>query len=304
MMSGMQKKCRPEFQFCAFCASVIQTEKKCATRVNWDGMKSKRCELRMLKRKELISFTFPYHLQLQDIRTLDNIADLLKLYRELKKYSTVIHGSVSLKWYDFIVEFLYCDLASMKSIRQFVQQFRAKNCPLHVLVNNAGVMMVPERKTEDGFEEHFGLNYLGHFLLTNLLLDTLKQSGTHSHNARIITVSSATHYVGKLHLNDLQSRLGGLVLLLWTESDGVGLSAQYYRHLGVKRILQSLCTFKPFLLHSCFSDIDIYAKYKAFEDLALVVHASLPQDVRIHPMEPMPKANLPLCYLPIDYSIF
>ncbi|XP_051489850.1 dehydrogenase/reductase SDR family member on chromosome X isoform X1 [Apus apus] len=104
------------------------------------------------------------------------------------------------------VEFLYCDLASMKSIRQFVQQFRAKNCPLHVLVNNAGVMMVPERKTEDGFEEHFGLNYLGHFLLTNLLLETLKQSGTHSHNARIITVSSATHYVGKLHLNDLQSR--------------------------------------------------------------------------------------------------
>ncbi|XP_074848494.1 E3 SUMO-protein ligase ZBED1 isoform X3 [Carettochelys insculpta] len=104
------------------------------------------------------------------------------------------------------VEFLYCDLASMKSIRQFVQQFRAKNCPLHVLVNNAGVMLVPERKTEDGFEEHFGLNYLGHFLLTNLLLETLKQSGTPSRNARIITVSSATHYVGILHLNDLQTR--------------------------------------------------------------------------------------------------
>ncbi|XP_030427901.1 dehydrogenase/reductase SDR family member on chromosome X isoform X4 [Gopherus evgoodei] len=104
------------------------------------------------------------------------------------------------------VEFLHCDLASMKSIRQFVQQFRAKNCPLHVLVNNAGVMLVPERKTEDGFEEHFGLNYLGHFLLTNLLLETLKQSGTRSRNARVITVSSATHYVGRLHLNDLQSR--------------------------------------------------------------------------------------------------
>ncbi|XP_054052549.1 dehydrogenase/reductase SDR family member on chromosome X isoform X2 [Rissa tridactyla] len=74
------------------------------------------------------------------------------------------------------------------------------------LTGKAGVMMVPERKTEDGFEEHFGLNYLGHFLLTNLLLDMLKQSGTHSHNARIITVSSATHYVGELHLNDLQSR--------------------------------------------------------------------------------------------------
>ncbi|RLW07610.1 hypothetical protein DV515_00003838 [Chloebia gouldiae] len=74
----------------------------------------------------------------------------------------------------------------------------------------AGVMLVPERKTKDGFEEHFGLNYLGHFLLTNLLLDTLKQSGTHSHNARIITVSSATHYAGKLHLDDLQSRYRSL----------------------------------------------------------------------------------------------
>ncbi|XP_053164300.1 dehydrogenase/reductase SDR family member on chromosome X-like isoform X6 [Hemicordylus capensis] len=103
------------------------------------------------------------------------------------------------------VEFLYCDLASMKSIHQFVEAFKAKNCPLHILINNAAVMLVPERKTEDGFEEHFAVNYMGHFLLTNLLLETLKQSGTHSHNARIVTVSSATHFVGELHLDDLQS---------------------------------------------------------------------------------------------------
>ncbi|XP_053313340.1 dehydrogenase/reductase SDR family member on chromosome X isoform X2 [Spea bombifrons] len=103
------------------------------------------------------------------------------------------------------VEFLYCDLTSMKSIRQFVQNFKAKNLGLHVLVNNAGVMLVPERKTVDGFEEHFGLNYLGHFLLTNLLLKTLRKSGTHDSNARVVTVSSATHYVGDLNLDDLQS---------------------------------------------------------------------------------------------------
>ncbi|XP_058148169.1 polyprenol dehydrogenase isoform X3 [Dasypus novemcinctus] len=103
------------------------------------------------------------------------------------------------------VEFLYCDLASMRSIRQFVQQFRMKNIPLHVLVNNAGVMMVPQRKTQDGFEEHFGLNYLGHFLLTNLLLDLLKESGSPSRGARVITISSATHYVGEMNMDDLQS---------------------------------------------------------------------------------------------------
>ncbi|XP_074248469.1 polyprenol dehydrogenase isoform X3 [Saimiri boliviensis] len=69
----------------------------------------------------------------------------------------------------------------------------------------AGVMMVPQRKTRDGFEEHFGLNYLGHFLLTNLLLDTLRESGSPGHSARVVTVSSATHYVAELNMDDLQS---------------------------------------------------------------------------------------------------
>uniref|UniRef100_A0A8C6EDH3 Polyprenol dehydrogenase n=1 Tax=Moschus moschiferus TaxID=68415 RepID=A0A8C6EDH3_MOSMO len=104
-----------------------------------------------------------------------------------------------------IVEFLYCNLASIKSIRQFVQTFKTKKLPLHVLVNNAGVMMVPQRTTDDGFEEHFGINYLGHFLLTNLLLDKLRESGAPGRGARVVTVSSATHYVGELNLDDLQS---------------------------------------------------------------------------------------------------
>ncbi|XP_058569695.1 dehydrogenase/reductase SDR family member on chromosome X isoform X1 [Neofelis nebulosa] len=101
------------------------------------------------------------------------------------------------------VEFLYCDLASLTSIRQFVQKFKKKKIPLHVLVNNAAVMMVPQRKTRDGFEEHFGLNYLGHFVLTNLLLDSLKEAGRPGRTARVVTVSSATHYVGELRLRDL-----------------------------------------------------------------------------------------------------
>lgn len=70
----------------------------------------------------------------------------------------------------------------------------------------AGVMMVPQRKTRDGFEEHFGLNYLGHFLLTNLLLDTMKESGSPGRSARVLTVSSATHYIGELNMDDLQGR--------------------------------------------------------------------------------------------------
>lgn len=66
--------------------------------------------------------------------------------------------------------------------------------------------MVPQSRTVDGFEEHFGVNYLGHFLLTRLLLDTLVRSGRAGRSARVVTVSSATHYVGMLDLDDLQSR--------------------------------------------------------------------------------------------------
>ncbi|KAJ8252870.1 hypothetical protein GJAV_G00206490 [Gymnothorax javanicus] len=103
-------------------------------------------------------------------------------------------------------EFQYIDLASLKSVRQFVTKFKDRGLPLHVLVNNAGVMLVPEKTTEDGFELHFGLNYLGHFLLTNLLLDALKKSGTADCCARIVTLSSATHYGGVLNMADLQGR--------------------------------------------------------------------------------------------------
>ncbi|XP_067349316.1 dehydrogenase/reductase SDR family member on chromosome X isoform X3 [Channa argus] len=71
----------------------------------------------------------------------------------------------------------------------------------------AGTMLVPEGQTEDGFEFHFGLNYLGHFLLTNLLLDLLKRSGRLGCCSRIVNTSSATHYAGVLDMDDLNKRL-------------------------------------------------------------------------------------------------
>ncbi|TNN39304.1 Dehydrogenase/reductase SDR family member on chromosome X [Liparis tanakae] len=105
-----------------------------------------------------------------------------------------------------IVEFVFLDLTSLRCVRQFSRSFVARGLPLHVLLNNAGTMMVPERRTEDGFEFHFTLNYLGHFLLTNLLLDTLTRSGRHGAGARVVNMSSATHYAGELQLDDLQRR--------------------------------------------------------------------------------------------------
>ena len=63
------------------------------------------------------------------------------------------------------------DLASLKSVRTFADKILNRESLLDVLINNAGVMMCPYQKTEDGFEMQFGTNHLGHFLLTMLLLD-------------------------------------------------------------------------------------------------------------------------------------
>ncbi|XP_072307484.1 polyprenol dehydrogenase [Eucyclogobius newberryi] len=103
-------------------------------------------------------------------------------------------------------EFIFLDLTSLKSIRQFAQNFKQRGLPLHVLVNNAGTMLVPERQTENGIEFHLGLNYLSHFLLTNLLLDVLKASGKQGRSARVVNMSSATHYTGVIDMDDLNRR--------------------------------------------------------------------------------------------------
>jgi short chain dehydrogenase len=66
------------------------------------------------------------------------------------------------------------DLGSLESIRKFSERFHKEENKLDILMNNAGIFMVPQAKTKDGFEQVMGVNHLGHFLLTNLLLDLLK----------------------------------------------------------------------------------------------------------------------------------
>lgn len=92
------------------------------------------------------------------------------------------------------------DLGSMESIRKFAREFIAEEKRLDVLVNNAG-LMGPRRETSDGFESLIGVNHLGHFLLTSLLLDLLKKSAP----SRVVVVSSIAHKWGKLNKEDLQS---------------------------------------------------------------------------------------------------
>jgi len=93
------------------------------------------------------------------------------------------------------------DLSEMDSVRTFAADFLRENKQLDLLVNNAGVMMPPYQKTEDGLELQFGVNYLGHFLLTALLIDTL----TATPDSRIITLSSIAHTNAEIDFEDLQS---------------------------------------------------------------------------------------------------
>ncbi|MFF2088665.1 oxidoreductase [Nocardia sp. NPDC058176] len=82
------------------------------------------------------------------------------------------------------------DLANLNSVRAFADSIDR----VDVLINNAGVMALPLGRTADGFEMQFGTNYLGHFALTNLLLDRITD--------RVVTVASGAHRIGKINLDD------------------------------------------------------------------------------------------------------
>ncbi|XP_060655209.1 retinol dehydrogenase 13-like isoform X2 [Drosophila nasuta] len=93
------------------------------------------------------------------------------------------------------------DLASLDSVRKFVDEFKKEQSKLDILINNAGIMHCPRMLTKEGFEMQLGVNHMGHFLLTNLLLDLLKKSSP----SRIVNVSSLAHVNGTINFDDLNS---------------------------------------------------------------------------------------------------
>src|SRR5947208_12508091 len=93
------------------------------------------------------------------------------------------------------------DLAGLASVRGFAQWFEREHEALDLLINNAGVMAAfPRQVTADGFELQFGTNHLGHFALTGLLLDRMAGRA----DARVVTVSSGAHRMGRINFDDLQ----------------------------------------------------------------------------------------------------
>ncbi len=98
------------------------------------------------------------------------------------------------------VELMPLDLSDFESIKQFAKAFRAKHKKIDILINNAGLMFPPFSKTKEGFEMQIGVNYIGHFLLTLLLIDML----TNIPGARIVTISSIAHRLGKIDFENFR----------------------------------------------------------------------------------------------------
>lgn len=112
------------------------------------------------------------------------------------------------------LSFALADFASQKETRALAAELLAKHSKIHVLVNNAGVIETRRRLTPDGIESVFGVNHLGYFLLTNLLLDRLRESAP----ARIVNVASDAHRWATLDWDNLQGEKG------WSFSRQYGLS--------------------------------------------------------------------------------
>ena len=115
---------------------------------------------------------------------------------------------------DARVELLLADFTSLDAVRAVAKEFLEKHGSLHVLVNNAGGVHLMRSTTPDGFETTFQVDYLSHFLLTNLLLGALKKGAP----SRIVNVSSASHYGGHLNFADIQMKKGYGVMRAYSQA--------------------------------------------------------------------------------------
>ena len=110
------------------------------------------------------------------------------------------------------LDLMLCDLGDLSSVKAFADAFRAKYEKLDILVNNAGFISLDRQTTKDGFERQFGVNHLGHFLLTMKLVDLIPSGG------RIINVSSGAHKTGKIHFDDINLTKGFNVIKAYSQS--------------------------------------------------------------------------------------
>ncbi len=107
---------------------------------------------------------------------------------------------------------ILCDLGDYGSIRNFVKQVKASFTRIDILVNNAGFISLDRQETKEGLERQFGINHVGHFLLTTELLDIMGEG------SRIVNVASGAHKTGKIHFDDINLHKGFNVIKAYSQS--------------------------------------------------------------------------------------
>ncbi len=135
------------------------------------------------------------------------------------------------------LDLMLCDLGDFASIRAFADAFRAKYGRLDILVNNAGFISLDRQLTKDGLERQFGVNHIGHFLLTMKLVDLVTSGG------RIVNVASGAHKIGNICFEDINLTRGFNVIKAYSQSKlaNVLFTRELARRLHEKGILVNCC---------------------------------------------------------------
>jgi NAD(P)-dependent dehydrogenase (short-subunit alcohol dehydrogenase family) len=154
---------------------------------------------------------------------------------------------------DASLELVTLDLASQASVREAAEQIMGAHKRVDLLVNNAGVMGIPERKTVDGFEMQFGVDHLGHWTLTALVMPALLAS----QDARVVTVTSTAHHIGRA-VNPVNPNLEGRYRP-W-RAYGQAKLANFHFGLGLQReFTRAAVSAESLIAHPGLSNTDLQA---------------------------------------------
>lgn len=132
---------------------------------------------------------------------------------------------------------ILCDLGDYDSIRSFSKQVHERFEKIDILVNNAGFISLDRQETKEGLERQFGVNHIGHFLLTTQLLDMMDKG------ARIVNVASGAHKTGKIHFEDINLNKGFNVIKAYSQSKlaNVLFTRELARRVETKGITVNCC---------------------------------------------------------------
>ena len=135
------------------------------------------------------------------------------------------------------LDIMFCDLGDFSSIRRFAEAFHQKYEKLDILVNNAGFISIDRQTTKDGLERQFGVNHIGHFLLTMKLIYLFEEGG------RIVNVASGAHKTGNIHFEDINLTKGFNVIKAYSQSKlaNVLFTRELARRLKNKKITVNCC---------------------------------------------------------------